>query len=97
MASSIAPGSSALAFIDTIIADMNRQLEQRGSHQKFERQLVFISQLRTQIEKNSVALADADFSEELMELRKLHITQSADVDAAPVTNNNTTQILSLFR
>jgi flagellin-like hook-associated protein FlgL len=77
MACSGSQTTSALAFIDAIIADMHLQLERHGSHQKFDMQLAFISKLRAQIEKNSLALKGADFSEELIDLRKLQLEHRA--------------------
>jgi hypothetical protein len=88
---------SSLAFIDAIIADMEQKIETNMAHPQFDMQMIFIRKLRVQLEQNCNAMDDADFSTELIELRRLQARQSQSTPAAALAEPTSRHMLSLFR
>jgi hypothetical protein len=89
--------TSSLAFIDTIIADMEQKTEIKAQHLHFEMQMRFIKNLRAQLAKNSVIFDEADFSTELVELRRLHMQQRSTAQPGALAEPVSRHMLSLFR
>lgn len=89
--------TSSLAFIDAIIADMEQKTEIKAQHLQFEMQMRFIKNLRAQLAKNSVIFDEADFSTELVELRRLHMQQRNTAQPGTLAEPVSRHMLSLFR
>jgi flagellin-like hook-associated protein FlgL len=88
---------SSLAFIDAIIADMEQNVATKMAHPQFDIQMIFIKKLRAQLEQNCSATDDADYSAELVELRRLQARQSQSTPATALAKPASRQMLSLFR
>ncbi len=89
--------TSSLAFIDAIIADMEQKADIKAQHLHFEMQMKFIKSLRAQLAKNSVVFDEADFSIELVELRRLHMQQRTTAQPDTLAEPVSRHMLSMFR
>jgi hypothetical protein len=88
---------SSLAFIDTIIAEMEQKIASKMAQPQVDMQMLFIKKLRAQLEQNCSAIGDEDFSAELAELRQLQVQQSVLAPPSGLANPVAQRMLALFR
>ena len=87
-----------IGYVDTAIGSMTTGASNLGAiKQRTKTQSDFVSALMTAIDTGVGALVDADMNEESTKLQALQVQQQLGIQALSIANQNSQQILSLFR
>ncbi len=87
-----------IGFVDDAVGSMTTAASNLGAvKQRTTMQSEFVSSLMTAIDQGVGALVDADMNEESTKLQALQVQQQLGIQALSIANQNTQQILSLFR
>ena len=87
-----------IGYVDAAIGSMTTGASNLGAiKQRTKTQSDFVSALMTAIDTGVGALVDADMNEESTKLQALQVQQQLGIQSLSIANQNTQQILSLFR
>ena len=87
-----------IGYVDTAIGSMTTAASNLGAiKQRTKMQSDFVSGLMSAIDQGVGALVDADMNEESTKLQALQVQQQLGIQALSIANQNSQQILSLFR
>jgi flagellin len=87
-----------IGFVDDAVGSMTTAASNLGAvKQRTNLQSEFVSSLMSAINQGVGALVDADMNEESTKLQALQVQQQLGIQALSIANQNTQQILSLFR
>lgn len=87
-----------IAWVDDGISKMTTAASNLGAvKQRTNMQKDFVSSLMDAIDRGVGALVDADMNEESTRLQALQVQQQLGIQSLSIANQNSQQILSLFR
>ena len=87
-----------IGFVDDAVGSMTTAASNLGAvKQRTTMQSEFVSSLMTAIDQGVGALVDADMNEESTKLQALQVQQQLGIQALSIANQNSQQVLSLFR